>query len=120
MKSLSTVSTVQLRYSNNVYHQAEDAEPGLGEENIMIGTQQCRWGERPNLGTKWQKWCKNQSINACLSDTPMIMLCDRTAGTPVCAAALPLKPGTRPRTGTPVWSRERERVIGAASSVISR
>ena len=77
MNSLSTVATVQLRYSNNVYHQAEDAEPGLGEENIMIGTQQCRWGERPNLGTKWQKWCKNQSINACLSDTPMIMLCDR-------------------------------------------
>ena len=51
MKSLSTVSTVQLRYSNNVYHQAEDAEPGLGEENIMIGTQQCRWGEWPNPGT---------------------------------------------------------------------
>ena len=48
MKSLSTVATVQLRYSNNVYHQAEDAEPGLGEENIMIGTQQCRWGEWPN------------------------------------------------------------------------
>ena len=48
---------MQLRYSNNVYHHAEDAEPGLGEENVMIGTQQCRWGsgKRPNLGTKGQK-----------------------------------------------------------------